>query len=220
VSIGTFQNLWGKANKNRFGDILDAFMAMMVLRTCEQIEGGLPADVKARMMFNIVIDFIVGLVPFVGDIADAVFRANTKNAAELEKYLRKKGQATLKAQGVAVPAVDPSDPDQFDQLLLEERGNPPVYTTEAPTGPQPMREQTTGTVLPGTQSDSRSNVRVGDATHPTTTSTKSSGSWFGFGKKKRQPDVETGIGQRREDAPLPNLPTQQSQRIQKPRPTA
>lgn len=45
-------------------------MAMMVLRTCQQVEGGLPAAVKSKMMFNIVLDFAVGLVPFVGDIAD------------------------------------------------------------------------------------------------------------------------------------------------------
>ncbi len=45
-------------------------MAMMVLRTCQQVEGGLPNEVKAKMLFNIVLDFGVGLVPFLGDIAD------------------------------------------------------------------------------------------------------------------------------------------------------
>lgn len=45
-------------------------MAMMVLRTCQQVEGGLPAAVKSKMMFNIVLDFGIGLVPFLGDIAD------------------------------------------------------------------------------------------------------------------------------------------------------
>lgn len=45
-------------------------MAMMVFRTCGQVEGGLPNAVKAKMMFNIILDFGVGLVPFLGDIAD------------------------------------------------------------------------------------------------------------------------------------------------------
>jgi len=45
-------------------------MAIMVLRTCEQVEGGLPADVRAKMYVNIVLDFGIGLVPFLGDIAD------------------------------------------------------------------------------------------------------------------------------------------------------
>src|ERR1700736_3304272 len=70
------------------GDVIDAFMAIMVLRTCQQIEGGLPANVTSKMYFNIILDFGIGLVPFLGDIADALFRANTRNAVVLEKYLR------------------------------------------------------------------------------------------------------------------------------------
>lgn len=53
-----------------FGDALDAFMAMMVYRTCQQVEGGLPAAVQSQMMLNIVVDFFIGLVPFLGDLAD------------------------------------------------------------------------------------------------------------------------------------------------------
>jgi Domain of unknown function (DUF4112) len=40
----------------------------MVLRTCKRVEGGLPKDVQAKMMINIMLDFAVGLVPFLGDI--------------------------------------------------------------------------------------------------------------------------------------------------------
>jgi hypothetical protein len=45
-------------------------MAIMVLRTCQQVEGGLPAEVTSKMYFNIILDFGIGLVPFLGDIAD------------------------------------------------------------------------------------------------------------------------------------------------------
>lgn len=45
-------------------------MAVMVFRTCSQIEGGLPASVRSKMIFNIIIDFCIGLIPFLGDIAD------------------------------------------------------------------------------------------------------------------------------------------------------
>jgi hypothetical protein len=54
------------------GDVIDAFMAVMVLRTCEQVEGGLPADIKSKMYVNIMLDFGIGLVPFLGDIADGL----------------------------------------------------------------------------------------------------------------------------------------------------
>ncbi|KAH8801672.1 PH domain-containing protein [Xylogone sp. PMI_703] len=114
------------------GDVLDAFMALMVLRTCEQIEGGLPANIKMKMYINIVVDFGIGLVPFLGDMADALFRANTKNAVILEKYLREKGAKALKAQGQSAQHItDPSDPDEFDQHVLED--NPPPQYTTAPS---------------------------------------------------------------------------------------
>jgi Domain of unknown function (DUF4112) len=56
------------------GDALDAFMAIMVLRTCQQVEGGLPAKVTSKMWFNIILDFCIGLVPLLGDIADIFFQ--------------------------------------------------------------------------------------------------------------------------------------------------
>ncbi|KAI9887260.1 MAG: hypothetical protein M1823_000931 [Watsoniomyces obsoletus] len=73
------------------GDVLDAYMAIMVIATCKQVRGGLPPDVLHRMYRNVILDFLVGLVPFLGDIADMVFRANTRNVALLEKYLREQG---------------------------------------------------------------------------------------------------------------------------------
>ncbi|KAJ9152165.1 PH domain containing protein [Coniochaeta hoffmannii] len=75
------------------GDFIDCFMALMVVKTCQKIDGGLPATLRARMMFNIVLDFGLGLIPLLGDIADAVFRANTRNAWLLEMYLTKKMEA-------------------------------------------------------------------------------------------------------------------------------
>lgn len=53
----------------RFGDIIDCFMAMMVYRSATKVEGGLPANVKSKMLFNIVVDFAIGLVPLLGDVA-------------------------------------------------------------------------------------------------------------------------------------------------------
>jgi hypothetical protein len=49
-------------------------MAIMVLRTCEQVEGGLPSNVKSKMYANIAIDFAVGLIPLFGDVADGAHK--------------------------------------------------------------------------------------------------------------------------------------------------
>ena len=75
------------------GDILDCLLALMVVKSCQKIDGGLPATLRARMMFNIALDFGLGLIPLLGDVADAVFRANTRNAWLLETYLLKKMEA-------------------------------------------------------------------------------------------------------------------------------
>ncbi|KAH6666165.1 hypothetical protein B0J14DRAFT_436714, partial [Halenospora varia] len=73
------------------GDVLDAFMALMVLRTCREVQGGLPKSVQAKMVFNIIMDF-GGLVPLIGDIVDVLFRANTRNAMVLKDYLHEKAK--------------------------------------------------------------------------------------------------------------------------------
>lgn len=153
------------------GDVIDAFMAMMVLRTAQQVEGGLPTDVRAMMLMNIIVDFAIGLVPFLGDIADALFRANTRNAVILERHLRKKGAEALKAQGRPVPAVDPSDPVEFDRQLNE----------------------------PGTPPQSAAGVTAGTANAPTQNiknNAKGSSGGGGFlGKKAKQSDLEQGVTQ-------------------------
>jgi len=189
------------------GDALDAFMALMVLRTCEQVEGGLPQDVKYKMYFNIMLDFGIGLVPFLGDLADAVFKANTRNAVELEKYLRKKGAANLKAQGQAVAVIDPSDPHEYDRQLVAERGPPPGYT--ATPGTRQANVPPAGPAEPAYQPQARMpNEKSGG------------GSWFSglFGRTKQQ-DLETGTSHaghadqagHGRDAALPSLPPQQPQ---------
>jgi Domain of unknown function (DUF4112) len=54
-------------------------MAMMVLRTCQQVEGGLPKDVQAKMVINIILDFGIRLVPFLGDIADGKYHKDSQS---------------------------------------------------------------------------------------------------------------------------------------------
>ncbi|CAM1502830.1 Fc.00g076060.m01.CDS01 [Cosmosporella sp. VM-42] len=112
------------------GDVIDALMALMVLKTCGKIEGGLPTAIKTKMLFNIILDFGIGLVPFIGDLADAVFRANTRNAAILEEYLREVGKKNLRANGQPIPAIDPSDPAEFDRMQSEQ---PPGYVSHPPS---------------------------------------------------------------------------------------
>jgi hypothetical protein len=63
------------------------------------------------MIFNILIDFGIGLIPILGDIADALYRANTRNAWLLETYLVKKAEA--QRHGVV------QDPDTRQNLQIK-----------------------------------------------------------------------------------------------------
>jgi hypothetical protein len=165
-------------------------MAIMVLRTCQQVEGGLPGGVTAKMYFNIILDFGIGLCPIIGDLGDALFRANTRNAVVLEKYLRQKGAAAIEAQGRSVPAVDPSDPDEYDRHMREYGYEP---------APQLNNPSLTGH---GTTQQSR--FVEPKYPEPARAPKKYGGKWFGFGGRTKQPDVESGL--KLEDRALPPLP--------------
>lgn len=69
------------------GDAFGLAMAYLLFSKCQKVDGGLPSGVRMRMLINILLDFAVGLVPFIGDLADAAFKCNTKNVALLERHL-------------------------------------------------------------------------------------------------------------------------------------
>jgi hypothetical protein len=87
------------------GDALDLMLSYMLVKACDKVKPPLPASVRIKMRMNIAIDFIVGLVPFIGDFADAIYKCNTRNAVLLEKELRERGEKKLK--GVKHHEVDP-----------------------------------------------------------------------------------------------------------------
>ncbi len=68
------------------GDVLDLLIALFIIKRAGKIDGGPPKTLYARMMWNIMFDFGIGLIPLVGDIADAFYRANTRNAWLLDAY--------------------------------------------------------------------------------------------------------------------------------------
>ena len=45
-----------------------------------------PKSVAVRMMANVLLDIAVGSIPFLGDLFDAGFKANTRNVKLLEPY--------------------------------------------------------------------------------------------------------------------------------------
>ena len=137
----------------------------MVVTTCNKVEGNLPSSIYAHMIFNVILDFVIGLVPFVGDFADAMYKCNTRNAVLLEKCLKDRGERNLQGRNRTTSDAHGSSEKTSDKQ--HPRGNPrrgdaPANAT--PTKPQPAR------------------LREGNA------ESRSSPA----GKKKRQPDLEMG----------------------------
>jgi hypothetical protein len=53
----------------------------------------------ARMMGNVGFDAALGLVPFVGDAADFMFRSNTRNLRIIKRHLDKHHPSTVTLAG-------------------------------------------------------------------------------------------------------------------------
>jgi len=167
-------------------------------------------------MFNIILDFALGLVPLLGDVADALFRANTRNAVVLEEYLRKKGAKSLQAQGQRVPIIDPSDPDEFDR---QEHRPPPEYSTVPPTRQSSLAQG--GNHITKGQPSNGNGQRQQQALPqqaPVRELSGGGGGFFGFGSKKnKQPDPERGMDMGRRQDNSQDMPTRQKSTLQKNR---
>ena len=48
---------------------------------------GVPTMVVGRMLLNIVMESVVGVIPFFGDIFDFAFKANKRNVELLREYV-------------------------------------------------------------------------------------------------------------------------------------
>ncbi len=67
------------------GDFAGLLMSGYVLLEAQR--AGASRDVKLRMLRNVGIDFLGGLLPVFGDVFDAAYKANTRNTELLQKYL-------------------------------------------------------------------------------------------------------------------------------------
>lgn len=70
------------------GDVVTTAVAAWVIKEAAKL--GLPRHVVARMVANVLIDFVIGSVPVLGDVADVFFKANLRNLDLLERHLSKR----------------------------------------------------------------------------------------------------------------------------------
>ncbi|BGP20696.1 hypothetical protein JCM10213_001057 [Rhodosporidiobolus nylandii] len=75
------------------GDLAQFLLSYcLVLKKCKRAE--LPTTLVQRMTFNLMIGTGVGLIPLVGDLILATWKANSRNAALLEDFLIRRAAAS------------------------------------------------------------------------------------------------------------------------------
>ncbi|KAJ6588413.1 hypothetical protein B0H19DRAFT_1013241 [Mycena capillaripes] len=111
------------------GDVADVSLNyLLVVRKARKAD--LPQWLVRKMLANNAASALMGLVPFAGDVALAAFKANSRNAALLEEFLRIRGEEFLKVQAEREgklkkadgPLAPPSDMKQIQPGAGKEPG--------------------------------------------------------------------------------------------------
>src|SRR6202165_6004378 len=69
------------------GDLIASAFSLWLVREARAI--GAPWHVTARMLANVALDGVVGMVPLAGDAFDVMFRANVRNVRLLRRWMDK-----------------------------------------------------------------------------------------------------------------------------------
>jgi len=179
------------------GDVIDLYFAIQLVYLCQTVTGGLPPNITSKMWFNgtfatgprvcgsvadtgvVAVDFALGLVPILGDLADASWRCNTKNVSVLERYLKEKhGPKDARQREMDGLEPFPEDVGMIDGVdKLGEQGGHAQYGT-------------TGTAAPG---QNMAPPTVQQQQQKIVQQNQGSRGWFGFGGHGgRQQDLEGG----------------------------
>lgn len=67
-----------------FGDLIALSLSMYLVWIGIKLR--LPHEKLVEMLSNVLIDFLIGLVPVIGDMTDVIFKANSKNIKILKEY--------------------------------------------------------------------------------------------------------------------------------------
>lgn len=69
------------------GDLIGGVLSLYIILEASRM--GVPRGLLARMGWNVAVDTFVGEVPVLGDLFDIGFKANLRNLALLDDYLRR-----------------------------------------------------------------------------------------------------------------------------------
>jgi Domain of unknown function (DUF4112) len=85
------------------GDVISAAVGVWLIVEATRFK--LPKVVVIRMALNTLVDFVVGLVPILGDLFDFAFKSNSRNVALFRRYAADPEASTREHTLVLVGAV-------------------------------------------------------------------------------------------------------------------
>ncbi|KAJ8488114.1 hypothetical protein ONZ45_g14078 [Pleurotus djamor] len=123
-----------------------------VVRKAKQAE--LPSWLVRRMGFNNAVSGAISFIPLVGDVLLAVWKANSRNAALLEEFLRIRGEEFIKIR------AEGGDPDKIQKenakAARKKKGKDSAKSTPANTTAGPSKE-----IAPGVTKNDAKQVKPG-----------------------------------------------------------
>jgi hypothetical protein len=72
------------------GDVVTTALSLYIVYEAHKL--GAPKTVLGRMLGNVAVDGMIGVVPVAGDVFDVMFRANRRNVRILREHLDRTGR--------------------------------------------------------------------------------------------------------------------------------
>ena len=85
------------------GDLVSPLFTLGIIWQAREL--GIPRIVQLRMIFNVAVDSLIGLVPLIGDLFDFAWKSNLKNMALLERHAYEEHRASAGDWAFVVLAV-------------------------------------------------------------------------------------------------------------------
>ncbi|ODV97251.1 hypothetical protein PACTADRAFT_84463 [Pachysolen tannophilus NRRL Y-2460] len=113
------------------GSGLSVINSILLYRMVFEFSMKLPITIHLQLLANIMVDFLLGFIPIVGDLIEVGYKANSRNALIIEKYLINFGNKTKLNASAAeslnhidtINSPDPSYLDVFSYLPLVRNRN-------------------------------------------------------------------------------------------------
>lgn len=87
------------------GDLAGGVVAVYALQVARRLR--VPAEIQLHMLSNIALDALIGSIPLIGDVFDFVFKAQTRNLALLDDWLKTPHQVAKRSKHglILIPAA-------------------------------------------------------------------------------------------------------------------